>query len=1141
MFSFTKTVPQFDSTGHRYIRFCNMCFSKFLHISIGITLLFLCLSTALGATLPQLQFSVAQPTPTPTLPAEFDTFDSPSNTLTPNLQAPAIAELTRTAQPDETVIISGSNLTAFTGDNAGKDSRFRIFGQTTETNGILCDGSIQRLVDGFAHITLPEELPVSSMYLIWPENDNGAGYPRMVNHTESWWVGPKLAFPGDTISVFGRNLSHENGTTQAWIYLTDGSNGMWLTPTSISPNRVSFVIPTSLAVGTYEIWTHNGHGGILGWSKPLNITVEDAPNFAGGLTYDVTSFGATGDGITDDTDAINAAIIATRTLASGHGGPLNTLYFPTGVYMISNKIHVATRLRIQGAGMDQTIIRAMPGFSNYLSIGAPKYARYEDLTFDANAQSSYVMLQHRDGYDVHYTNVKFSAKRPSIYAYPLDIANSERVFITGCQIIGSGTQILTAKQVFMDNTEFFGTTSAFWLAHMRSAQDVSITNCTAQHFDNQSTDPKDYASGRFITFDSLWGTISNLHIDGNTTIDLTPSEYHFDQNSGEQIMWEEATTYFWGSPISATSNSVTFSNASDSSVPVSMMITAGTGCGQFREISNIDEVTGVVTVSTPWDVIPDSTSIVSVQFGYNNIVISNNSLDFDSRSVTSTSHIASTGIQPYSGSCNLIIDKNTIHEARTGISLWTNNGSSNTPNGEIAPCLFPLVTNNTIDTCRIGLQLTGGSSDLGYPGIARMFRGNSVSGAVDLAINIRSGPSGAFPNNIMTAFEHNTITNSSQAFNKRDDDGPLPNIFLYKNAFTLGNAPYGGSIAITLDDMMTPALGENTYTGFETMYSGNIIDPDEVSELPLRVKEIVSNGDISIDSIELWNAGTDAMPWTATSNVSWLTVGNGSGIVQDQNDSGTITVSADPSGLPDGDYAGEMTITTGSEIKKVSIKYNLLRTGIAAATVAHLQLDDGPIGTFAVDASGDGNHGTLAGSLAWTVDTPTGTGYAVQNSTSNDGVVVEHVADLDLDNDFTIAFWIKANPRSSWPRIFGHRSSGDGIEIQNNPNTNEVSVLIQTSAGSNQLMHVPGVLTGNWHHLAVTVSSGTTKAYVDGVMVKTQSYNHGNGLGNTEDIVLGARSNLTGAFAEALYDGLTIVNAILTESQITTLYQGNQP
>ncbi len=1105
-------------------------------------LLQLSFSTICSATpLPQLQYSVSLPTPTPTYPAAFDTFTPPWTITAPYSQTPGIAELTRTAQPDQTVIIAGHDLSQFTGTDAGKDTRFRIYGQTTSSNATLCDGSIQRLAEGFAHVTLPDTLPASSLYLIWPENEDGAGYPRMINHPHAWWVGPKTAYPGDTVSVFGRNLSHDNGTTDAWIYLTDGATGMWLTPTAVSPNRVSFTIPTTLSVGTYEVWAHNGHGGDLGWSEPLDITVELAPDFDGGTTYDVTSFGAVGDGVTDDTDAINAAILATRTTGATYSGPVNTLYFPAGVYMISDVILSATRLHIRGAGMDQTIIRKMPGFTGYISNSAPTYARYSDLTFDANGEGATVMILHRFGYDIHYTNVRFSAQRASVYAYPIDIHQSERVFFNGCEIIGSGTQLLSASQVFMDDTTFKGTTGAFWLLHMRSGHDVSITNSTVQHLDNTSPDNNNFCSGRFITADSIWGTMRNIHIDGNTTIDLTPSATYWNQNAGEQIMWEEATTHFYGNPISATATTVTLNSATASSVPLSLMITTGKGCGQFREIIGIDTTTGIVTVDKPWDVIPDSSSLVTAQFGYSNIVIANNSLDFDTRSVTSTSHIASTGIQPYSGSCNLIIDSNTIHEARSGISLWTNLGTNNPPTGESAPCFFPLVTNNTIDTCRVGLRLTGSASDTGHQGIGRMFRGNSVTGAVDYAINIRSGPNGTYANNIMTVFEHNTVTDSAIAFEKRDDNGPMPNVLFYKNTFTLGTAAYAGSTGLIIDDVTTPAFSANTFSGFETTYDSSLLNPDEISEIPLRVYDTSSEGDNADSAIELWNSGIANMSWTATSNMPWLKVNDSSGTVVNQNDSDLIAIAADPSGLPDGDYIGEISINTGSQTKKVSVNFNLLRTGVAADTVVKLRLDDGPSGVTALDASGDGNHGTLEELMTWTTDTPTGTGYAVQNTAANDAVLIEHNADLDLDNNFTIAFWLKASPISGWPRLFGHRDSSDGIEIQNRPGTNDVSVLFQTSAGSNQLKTIPGVLTGDWEHIAITVASGTLKIYINGTLNSTENYSHGNGLGNSEDIALGGRSKATGGYVGAKYDYLTIVNVVLTDSQINTLYQENQP
>mgnify|MGYP002562061411 FL=1 len=49
----------------------------------------------------------------------------------------------------------------------------------------------------------------------------------------------------------------------------------------------------------------------------------------GGLVYDVKNFGAVGDGVTDDTRAIQSAL----DYAVDHGG--GTVYFPNGLYRLA--------------------------------------------------------------------------------------------------------------------------------------------------------------------------------------------------------------------------------------------------------------------------------------------------------------------------------------------------------------------------------------------------------------------------------------------------------------------------------------------------------------------------------------------------------------------------------------------------------------------------------------------------------------------------------------------------------------------------------------------------------------------------------------------------------------------------------------
>lgn len=71
-------------------------------------------------------------------------------------------------------------------------------------------------------------------------------------------------------------------------------------------------------------------------------------------------FGAKGDGVTDDTAAIQKAF---KEIGSGH---MRTLYFPNGTYLLSDTITFAEWIFVQGQSRDKTILRlkdACPGFT----------------------------------------------------------------------------------------------------------------------------------------------------------------------------------------------------------------------------------------------------------------------------------------------------------------------------------------------------------------------------------------------------------------------------------------------------------------------------------------------------------------------------------------------------------------------------------------------------------------------------------------------------------------------------------------------------------------------------------------------------------------------------------------------------------
>ena len=82
-----------------------------------------------------------------------------------------------------------------------------------------------------------------------------------------------------------------------------------------------------------------------------DVLVGDIPGGAGGGQFDVTAYGAVGDGTTDNAAAITAAI----TAASAAGGGVVT--FPAGDFAYTGIIHFQSKVSVAGAGKTATLLR----------------------------------------------------------------------------------------------------------------------------------------------------------------------------------------------------------------------------------------------------------------------------------------------------------------------------------------------------------------------------------------------------------------------------------------------------------------------------------------------------------------------------------------------------------------------------------------------------------------------------------------------------------------------------------------------------------------------------------------------------------------------------------------------------------------
>ena len=135
-------------------------------------------------------------------------------------------------------------------------------------------------------------------------------------------------------------------------------------------NRESFaqVIPASRT----SDWSVSGHQGSI--PDPLNV-------------IDVTSFGATGNGVTDDYASIHSAI---QSLSGNQG----VVYFPPGNYLIGSAIYLPDSVILRGAGSDQShLIFQMNGaVANCISASGSVLSLYTSVISGADKGSMMIRV-----------------------------------------------------------------------------------------------------------------------------------------------------------------------------------------------------------------------------------------------------------------------------------------------------------------------------------------------------------------------------------------------------------------------------------------------------------------------------------------------------------------------------------------------------------------------------------------------------------------------------------------------------------------------------------------------------------------------------------------------------------------------------
>ena len=188
-------------------------------------------------------------------------------------------------------------------------------------------------------------------------------------------------------------------------------------------------------------------------------------------------------------------------------------------------------------------------------------------------------------------------------------------------------------------------------------------------------------------------------------------------------------------------------------------------------------------------------------------------------------------------------------------------------------------------------------------------------------------------------------------------------------------------------------------------------------------------------------------------------------------------------------------------------------------------------GVTALDASGNGNDGTLEGDPQWVTGMING---ALEFDGSDDYVEVPDHETLQQWESFTLAAWINQYESvSSGMRIIDKCTAG----TSNGPHMDTYPGAFIRSCSGSSCDSTPAEHSLNeWHHVAVTYDQGIKQIYVDGLLEQTATT--GSPLtGNTIPLTIGCDSNKANLFM-GMIDEAAYFGRALTQEEIWVLMDG---
>jgi hypothetical protein len=186
-------------------------------------------------------------------------------------------------------------------------------------------------------------------------------------------------------------------------------------------------------------------------------------------------------------------------------------------------------------------------------------------------------------------------------------------------------------------------------------------------------------------------------------------------------------------------------------------------------------------------------------------------------------------------------------------------------------------------------------------------------------------------------------------------------------------------------------------------------------------------------------------------------------------------------------------------------------------------------GAAVTDASGLGNHGTIAGAT-WT--TSGRYGSALSFDGVSDWITINDSPSLHLSTAMTLEAWAKPESLTGWRTLLFKERPGVGLSWALYASDSTAPPATYAATPGNDWSHVTGsslLPLNTWAHVVGTYDGTTVKQYVNGLLVSSTALSGAMPFANG---ALRIGGNSSGQFFKGVIDEIRVYNRALTQAEI---------